>query len=404
MAPSPSPAEIASRLGGGSVSAVAASPLGEATAFVWSKRRFPPWYRVGVVDEAGAMALTSPEVRIWGPPSWSPCGALAVGGFVGTRRVVFEVDAFTAATRAIAGAPDASYQLVEHERAGVAICRRRSIDGAIDLVRVDRGTYEVLTRERKGLPGWEDARVVNWQSAGLDLEGILVPPTTGEPPWPAMVFLHGGPVGSLAVGEVEQVAAWADPRRATFIPEFPASGICGEAAMLAAFEAVELPEHDHEVDSVLAGIDAVVEAGLVDGQRLFVVGHSYGAYLLNRALTRTDRFRAAVCWEGVADLRLLHEPSLAAQATWRGGAPHETPGRWSATSPIDRAERVGTPTLLYYGADSRLVHQGQLWHQALRGAGVRTELVVEDRVGHTLVDDDISWRFHERVGRWFDEH
>ena len=173
--------------------------------------------------------------------------------------------------------------------------------------------------------------------------------------------------------------------------------------MLAAFEAVELPEHDREVDAVQAGIDTMVEAGLVDEHRVFVVGHSYGAYLLNRALTRTHRFRAAVCWEGVADLRLLDEPSLAAQARWRGGRPHETPERWSAASPIDRAERVRTPTLLLCGANSTLAGQGQRWNEALRRAGVPAALVVEDGVGHTFVTDESSRRFRELVARWFDE-
>ncbi|MGI8807741.1 MAG: alpha/beta hydrolase family protein, partial [Acidimicrobiales bacterium] len=140
----------------------------------------------------------------------------------------------------------------------------------------------------------------------------------------------------LAIGGLDRAGGWVDPRRATFIPEFPASSIAGEAAMLAAFEARELPGDDDEVDAVLDGIDTLVEAGLADERRLLLIGHSYGAYLVNRALTRTSRFRAAVCWEGVADLRLLDGESLANQAAWRGGAPTEVPERWSAASPIDR--------------------------------------------------------------------
>ena len=174
--------------------------------------------------------------------------------------------------------------------------------------------------------------------------------------------------------------------------------------MLAAFAAEELPGEDHEVDTVLAGVDTLVESGLADEERLFVVGHSYGAYLMNRALTRTRRFRAAVCWEGVADLRLLDQSSLTMQATWRGGQPHETPERWSAASPIDRSKHVRTPTLLFYGANSSLVAQGQRWHQALLESGVPTRLVVEDGVGHTFATEDRAESFHELVAEWITQH
>jgi dipeptidyl aminopeptidase/acylaminoacyl peptidase len=124
--------------------------------------------------------------------------------------------------------------------------------------------------------------------------------------------------------------------------------------MLAAFQARELPEDDREVDAIVAGVDALVATGSCDGRRLFLVGHSYGAYLVNRAVSRTGRFRAAVCWERVADLCLLDEVSLAMQSALGGGSPDDAPQRWSAASPIDRVEQVRTPMLLVYGAKSTL--------------------------------------------------
>ncbi|HEX3425730.1 MAG TPA: alpha/beta fold hydrolase [Acidimicrobiales bacterium] len=161
-----------------------------------------------------------------------------------------------------------------------------------------------------------------------------------------MTFLHGGPIAALASGEQDRTGAWIDPHWATFIPDFPSSGICGEDAMLAAFQARELPDDDQEVDAILAGLDALVAASRCDRQRMFLVGHSYGAYLVNRAVSRTGRFRAAVCWEGVADLRLLDEASLAVQSGLRGGSRRNAPLRWSAASPIDRVERIGAPMVL----------------------------------------------------------
>ena len=393
-------AQLLKRMGGGLISGVAPSPTSEATAFLWTPRQFPMWYRLGILRPDDEILLAPQDVRIWGRPHWAASGHLAVGSFIGIRRVAFDVDIHTASPRLIAGGSGASYELVEYLEGGQALCRRRALDGSIDLVRSRPEGDDVIETERAETAAAQ-AQLVSWDFGDLHLEGLLIPPAVGDPPWETVTFLHGGPVGALALGEHDRVGAWGDPRRATFIPDFPASGICGEAAMLAAFEALELPAQDHEVDAVLAGIDSLVDSGTADARRLYVVGHSYGAYLVNRALTRTHRFRAAVCWEGVADLRLLDPDSLAGQAAWRGGSPGDSPERWSAASPIDRAERVRTPLLLFYGASSRLLAQGEHWYSALREADVQAELVIEAGVGHTFEDEASARRFHELVDLWF---
>jgi len=317
---------------------------------------------------------------------------------------VFDVDVDTAAVTQVAGRPDASYELFAYLGPGEALCLRRSLDGSVAQVHCQPDGDVVIGVERGPLPGWGDAELVRWPAGGCDLEGIFVPAAHGGAPWPTVAFLHGGPVGALAVGQADRLGAWVDSRWATFVPDFAASGICGEAAMIAAFEARELPEADHEVDAVLEGLDSLIAAGKADADRLFLVGHSYGAYLVNRAVTRTERFRAAVCWEGVADLRTMDEPSMAMQAVWRGGTPLEAPERWSGASPIDRADRVRTPTLLVYGAKSRSVAQGEMWSLALRRAGVATRLFVDPVAGHTFDTEDGANAFHDQVAEWFDTH
>lgn len=363
------------------------------------------WYRLAILTVAGDITLTSPDIRVWGRPRWSQSGHLAVGGLVGIRRVVLDIDVATAAVTCLAIADDASYELLDYVDHGHAVCRRRGLDGSAVLVRRRAGEVdETLEREHGALPPWRNSTLVRWRTRGCELEGILVPPEIGEPPWTTVTFLHGGPVGALVIGEQQRVGAWADRRWATFVPDFPASGSCGEAAMLDAFEASELPQDDHEVDAVLAGLDELIAAETVDSARQFIVGHSYGAYLVNRALTRTARFRAAVCWDGVADLRLLADESLAMQSQWRGGSPHDVPERWSAASPIDRVHHVRTPTLLVYGARSPLVGQGEHWREALHSAGVKADLFVQPDSGHTFDADATRTEFHERVAAWFQTH
>ena len=185
-------------------------------------------------------------------------------------------------------------------------------------------------------------------------------------------------------------------------PEFRASGILGPEAMWQTFRGNGLPDHDLEAQEVLRGVAAVADTGLVDSKHTFVIGHSYGAYLLNRIVTTTYHpFQAAVCWEGLADLRLLADVSLQMQTRWRGGSPDALPEAWAAASPVERAEqsacRCSSPTA---NTDSRFPH-GEAWLAALRRHGVPSEYVVYPDEGHTLTDPANESDLLDRAQAWF---
>lgn len=385
---------------GGDVRGVTPQPGGDRRAFLWSPRRFPMFYRVGIDHGDGRLVLSSGRDRVWGPLCWSPTGRLAVGGFAGGRKVVFEVDPVGVELRLLAEDAGASLEPSGFGPAGDLLCRRYGLGGAVADQRWGPDGVETLAELRLGSRLWRAAEIVRWNWQGHVVEGIFVPPPTGRRPWPVVMFLNGGPVGALAAGQADSVGAWADARWATFIPEFPASGICGEEAMLAAFRADGFGD---DLDAAFAGLDGLITAGRADGDRQFVVGHSYGATLVNEAITtRPARFRAAVSWEGVADYRRLDPLSLQMQSEWRGGQPQDVPHRW--ISPLDRVETTSTPLLLVYGDQGPLVEQGRAFHAALAGVGVDSALVVHPDAGHLLETDADIQDFRARVGSWFSEH
>jgi dipeptidyl aminopeptidase/acylaminoacyl peptidase len=137
---------------------------------------------------------------------------------------------------------------------------------------------------------------------------------------------------------------------------------------------------------VLRGVESLVAAGLADPDWLFLFGHSYGGYLVNRIVTIDHRFRAGVCWEGVADLRLL-DALLGGNARQRarlGGSSWRAPERWAAAFPATCADRVRTPMLLVYGQDGIGPAHGAASLTALQDHGVPCSLVVYDWEGHLL--------------------
>lgn len=224
-----------------------------------------------------------------------------------------------------------------------------------------------------------------------------------------MVDLHAGPQGGLVAGDpnhLTHLGAWCGHGFAVFAPDFRGSGILGRNAMLAALQGDGLPDDDREANDVLSGVVSLVAAGLADPERLFLFGHSYGAYLGNRILTVDHRFAAAVCWEGVADLRLLDalQGGSAAQRAWRGGSPVEVPERWAAASPAARAERIRTPLLLVYGQNGMGPTHGVAWFAALRDRGVACELVVYDGEGHLFRRPENKADMLARAAAWFHRH
>jgi acetyl esterase/lipase len=134
-----------------------------------------------------------------------------------------------------------------------------------------------------------------------------------------------------------------------------------------------------------------------------LAGASLLARDLDRILTVDHQFRAAVCCEDVADLRLLDalQGGSAAQRAWRGG-PLEVPERWAAASPAARAERAPLP--LVYGQTSMDPTYGVAWLTTLRDHGVPCELVVSDGGSHLFSRPENQADMVARAAGWFHQH
>jgi len=141
---------------------------------------------------------------------------------------------------------------------------------------------------------------------------------------------------------------------------------------------------------VLAGVDALIARGLVDGDRMAVMGWSAGGHLTNKLIAFTNRFKAASSGAGASDWTSLYtESDIRWQRTpWFGGAPWQADAQrayWNA-SPLKDAAAVRTPTLFIVGEnDGRVpLAQSVAMYRALKSNGVDTHLYVAPREGHQL--------------------
>jgi dipeptidyl aminopeptidase/acylaminoacyl peptidase len=378
--------------------------------FPHSELVFPTWFALVEGTEGRWRTLLPPQPR-WARPTWAADGScLVLTAVQGIRSGIVNVDPATGRWAWCALDAAASYRSPAMAAAGgEVVAVRQPLHGQPAIVAV-RGRRRRVLQPLGGPPAARHRwRVHGWQGSDGALEGVLGTPVTGSSPWPLVVDLHAGPQGGLVAGDPDHLAhlgAWCTRGFAVFAPDFRSGGILGRQAMLAALEGVGLPDDDREAQDVLSGVDSLVATGLADPQRLFLFGHSYGAYLLNRILTVEHRFAAGVCWEGVADLRLLDalQGGSAAQRAWRGGSPLEAPERWAAASPITRVDRVRTPLLLVYGQDSMGPTHGVAWLTALRDHGVPCELVVYDGEGHLFSRPQNKADMVARAAAWFRRH
>lgn len=145
---------------------------------------------------------------------------------------------------------------------------------------------------------------------------------------------------------------------------------------------------DHQ--DIVSGVDALIDRGLADAQRLGICGWSYGGFVTAWAITQTTRFKAAIVGAGICDWRSFHGTSNipAWDALFYLADPYAHDGPYAAFSPIRYVDRVATPTLILHGEDDDCVPVGQAHHmfRALKERGVPVKLVVYPRAGHRVRD------------------
>jgi dipeptidyl aminopeptidase/acylaminoacyl peptidase len=169
------------------------------------------------------------------------------------------------------------------------------------------GTDRVELRRVTDLMGeaWRDIRLVapveRWHEVdGRRIQGWFIPaPTsTKRSPAPVVLEIHGGPAtlyGWSLMWEWQVLAAGG-------ISVYACNPRGSQGYGHAFLTANTQDWGDGPMRDVMSGLDALIDDGLVDGDRMGVTGGSYGGYLTSWIVGHTDRFKAAVTCRSVNDL------------------------------------------------------------------------------------------------------
>ncbi|MEX1366685.1 MAG: prolyl oligopeptidase family serine peptidase, partial [Nannocystaceae bacterium] len=160
---------------------------------------------------------------------------------------------------------------------------------------------------------------------------------------------------------------------------------------------------DQVVWSAEAAIDAAVEAGVADRDRVGVAGHSYGAFMTANLLAHSDLFRAGIARSGAYNRSLTPFGFQSERRTlW------EATDTYVAVSPLFSADRIDEPLLMVHGEvdanSGTFPLQSQRLFHALQGTGGTARLVMLPAESHGYTARESVLHVLAESFEWFDRH
>src|SRR5262249_23904755 len=153
-------------------------------------------------------------------------------------------------------------------------------------------------------------KAVTWKSKdGIECQGVLILPVGYKEgkKYPLLTYVHGGPQGKHSLAFEPQLTTrvvvqggpyplqvFAGKGFAVFCPNPRGSGGFGEKFR----EANVKDWGGGDFQDIMLGIDSLIEQGIADGDRLGVMGWSYGGFMTGWAITHSTRFKAASAGAG----------------------------------------------------------------------------------------------------------
>jgi dipeptidyl aminopeptidase/acylaminoacyl peptidase len=167
---------------------------------------------------------------------------------------------------------------------------------------------------------------------------------------------------------------------------------------------------DGPMADVMAGLDALIDDGLVDADRMGVTGGSYGGYLTSWIVGHTDRFKAAVSCRSVNDLAsemLTGDIAGPLFGNYEYGAnPWDDPELYRSHSPLTYADKMDTPLLIQHSEkDLRTpITQGEELFTVLRSMHKPVRFLRVPEESHELTRSGAPFRRVDNVEKirdWF---
>jgi len=234
-----------------------------------------------------------------------------------------------------------------------------------------------------------EGTVVSFESFdGVQVPGILYMPhqASRAAKVPALIWVHGGPGGYSGLGYNALFQYLANHGYAIYAINNRGSWGYGKT-----FHSLDDKKHgEDDLDDCVSSKKMLSDTGLVDSERIGIIGHSYGGYMALAGLAfRPDEFQVGVDLFGISNwYRTLQSippwmEKIRAYGEKEMGD-FEDEEFFRAKSPLFHADNIVRPLMVLQGAnDPRVLKvESDEIVAAVRRNGVPVEYIVFDDEGH----------------------
>jgi dipeptidyl aminopeptidase/acylaminoacyl peptidase len=239
-----------------------------------------------------------------------------------------------------------------------------------------------------------ESEEIEWKSSdGKMVGGVLVKPVNYErgKRYPLIVQIHGGPAGASTLAFIGNYGTYshvyAGAGYVCLLPNYRGSTNYGEKFKME----IGGDYFRQAYDDIMAGVDHLINTGLVDGDKMGVMGWSAGGHWSNWILTHTDRFKAISSGAGAVNWISMYAQSDVQRNRefyYGGKPPYEDFDKYWNVSPLKYIKNAKTPTLIHVvDGDPRVPRpQSEELHMALKKLGVPTEFFVYPGATHGITE------------------
>jgi dipeptidyl aminopeptidase/acylaminoacyl peptidase len=252
--------------------------------------------------------------------------------------------------------------------------------------------------------------VFKWKSQdGAEIEGVLHKPADFQAGrrYPLLVAIHGGPTGvsrptPYGSGTAYPLDAFLAKGALILEPNYRGSAGYGEK-----FRSLNVRNLGiGDAWDVISGIDALVQQGLADRERVGSMGWSQGGYISAFLTTKhSDRFKAISVGAGISDWMTYYVNTDIHPFTrqYLKATPWDDPKIYADTSPMTYIKQARTPTLIQHGnEDTRVpIPNAYQLYQGLRDQNVPVQLSIFKGFGHGINKPKANRAAMQQNLEWF---
>ncbi len=281
-----------------------------------------------------------------------------------------------------------------------------TLDNSADVRVRQRSTSEVLSPDQ-----YASAKAITWR--GMDHEtvhGLFYSPhnphfeSSSKPPM--VVNIHGGPTSQRRAAFNQEAQFFTTRGYAYLEVNYRGSTGYGRAY----WEKLQGNWGIYDVQDAVSGARHLVDQGLVDSDRLVIMGGSAGGFTVLQALEDySGFFKAGICRYGVANQFSLVAETHKFESHYSDfllGSLPEAANLYRERSPIFHAEKIQDPLIIFQGEEDKVVPRSQSDEivASLQRRGVPYEYYLYPGEGHGFRKTETIEDYYQKIDKFLQRY